>query len=211
MAGSRLKLFFIMQHEYDLFFPSTIVLETSRVQLRLMQATDLEALHKIAGVSEIWKYFTQDLTNKQTLKQWIETALDERAAQKRMPFVIIDKGSGEICGCTSFGNISFYDKRIEIGWTWLGTASMGTGINHHAKFILLSYAFDAMQLERVEIKTDNLNIRAKQALIHIGAREEGVLRSHMLMQGNRRRDTVYYSIIKNEWQDVQMLYFADMM
>jgi N-acetyltransferase len=211
MAGNRLNPYIIMQNEYDRFFPSSIVLETTRVLLRLMQTDDIEALYKIADSPDIWKYFTKDLSIKEELNRWIETALDERSAQKRMPFVIIDKHSNEICGCTSFGNISFYDKRVEIGWTWLGTASMGTGINHHAKFILLSYAFDAMQMERVEIKTDNLNIRAKQALIHIGAQEEGVLRSHMLMQDNRRRDSVYYSIIKSEWEDVQVLYFSDMM
>jgi N-acetyltransferase len=199
-----------MQNEYDRFFPSAIALETTRVQLRLLQTADIDALYKIAASPDIWKYFTKDLSNKEALRQWIETALNERAAQTRMPFVIIDKDTSEICGSTSFGNISFYDKRIEIGWTWLGTASMGTGINHHGKFTLLSYAFDAMQMERVEIKTDNLNIRAKQALIHIGAQEEGILRSHMLMHDNRRRDSVYYSIIKNEWEDVQVLYFNDM-
>ena len=139
----------------------------------------------------------------------MDTAMQERAAGKRVPFVIIDKGTGEICGCTSFGNISFYDKRIEIGWTWVGTATMGTGINHHAKFVLLSYAFDALRFERVEIKTDNLNERAKKALVHIGATEEGVLRSHMLMPHGRRRDSVYYSILRNDWETVKMLYFGD--
>ena len=127
-----------------------------------------------------------------------------------MPFVIIEKDNNTICGCTSFGNISFYDKRIEIGWTWLGTPFMGTGINHHAKFVLLSYAFDALRFERMEIKTDNLNERAKKALVHIGATDEGVLRSHMLMPHGRRRDTIYYSIFKNEWETVKMLYFGDL-
>ena len=201
----------MMPNEYERFFPASIVLETNRVELRLMQTADIDALYKIAGAADIWKYFNKDLSNKEEMRQWIETALHERAAEKRMPFVIIDKGSNEICGSTSFGNISFYDKRVEIGWTWLGVESMGTGINHHAKFILLSYAFDSMQMERVEIKTDNLNTRAKQALIHIGAQEEGVLRSHMLMHDNRRRDSVYYGILRNEWEDVQMLYFSDMM
>jgi RimJ/RimL family protein N-acetyltransferase len=199
-----------MQQEYDKFFSPSLVLETSRVALRLMQLSDIEALFAIAAPPEIWKYFTFELNNKATLQQWIEAALQERAQQKRMPFVIINKETDIICGCTSFGNISFYDKRIEIGWTWLGTGSMGTGINHHAKFVLLSYAFDAMRFERVEIKTDNLNERAKKALVHIGATEEGVLRSHMLMPHGRRRDSVYYSILKEDWETVKMLYFGDL-
>ncbi len=198
-----------MHNGYNKFFTPSLVLETSRVALRLMQPTDIDALFSIAGPAEIWKYFTFELNDKATLQQWIEAALQERADQKRMPFVIIEKDNNTICGCTSLGNISFYDKRIEIGWTWLGTAFMGTGINHHAKFVLLSYAFDALGFERVEIKTDNLNERAKKALVHIGATEEGVLRSHMLMPHGRRRDSVYYSILKEEWETVKMLYFGD--
>jgi N-acetyltransferase len=199
-----------MQKGYNQFFPASLALETTRVQLRLMQLTDMEALAAVAAPPEIWKYFTKELNKKEELQEWMETALQERAEEKRMPFVIIEKDNNSICGCTSFGNISFYDKRIEIGWTWLGTAFMGTGINHHAKFVLLSYAFDALRFERVEIKTDNLNERAKQALVHIGASEEGVLRSHMLMPHGRRRDSVYYSILKEEWETVKMLYFGDL-
>jgi len=199
-----------MQKEYSQFFPDSLQLETPRVILRLMQLTDLEALATIAGPAEIWKYFTFELNKQEELQQWMENALRERTEGKRMPFVIIDKTTGAICGCTSFGNISFYDKRIEIGWTWLGTASMGSGVNHHAKFILLSYAFDALRFERVEIKTDNLNERAKKALVHIGATEEGVLRSHMLMPHGRRRDSVYYGILKEDWDTIKMLYFGDL-
>lgn len=199
-----------MQKEYSKFFKETLVLETPRVALRLMQPGDMDALYAIAGPAEIWKYFTMELNDKEQLQQWMDVALQERAEEKRMPFVIVEKENNTICGCTSFGNISFYDKRIEIGWTWLGTGFMGTGVNHHAKFVLLSYAFDALRFERVEIKTDNLNERAKQALVHIGASEEGILRSHMLMPGGRRRDSIYYSILKEEWDTVKMLYFGDL-
>lgn len=199
-----------MQKGYNQFFSASLVLETTRVQLRLMELADVDALFAIATPPAIWKYFTMELNNREALRQWMETALQERAQEKRMPFVIIDKDTNEICGSTSLGNISFYDKRIEIGWTWLGTATMGTGVNHHAKFVLLSYAFDALRFERVEIKTDNLNERAKKALVHIGATEEGVLRSHMLMPHGRRRDSVYYSILSGEWETVKMLYFADL-
>lgn len=198
-----------MQTEYNKFFPATLELDTTRVTLRLMKMEDKEALAAIAGPDEIWKYFTLELNKEEQLQQWMEAAMQERAEGKRMPFVIISKDDNKICGCTSLGNISFYDKRIEIGWTWLGTASMGSGVNHHAKFILLSYALDALRFERVEFKTDNLNERAKKALVHIGAREEGVLRSHMLMPHGRRRDSIYYSILQDEWEDVKMLYFGD--
>ncbi|MDQ3292067.1 MAG: GNAT family N-acetyltransferase, partial [Bacteroidota bacterium] len=131
------------------------------------------------------------------------------AAAERVPFTIIQKDTGLVCGSTSYGNISFYDKRIEIGWSWLSTAFRGTQINRHSKFALLQYAFGTMQMERVEIKTDNLNERAKAALVKIGATPEGVLRSHMLMPGGRRRDSIYYSILKNEWPTIRQTIFPD--
>ena len=87
---------------------------------------------------------------------------------------------------------------------------MGTGVNHHAKFALLSFAFEAMKMERVEIKTDNLNERAKMALVKIGMKAEGVLRSHMQMHSNRRRDSIYYSMLREEWETVKLLFFADL-
>ena len=112
-------------------------------------------------------------------------------------------------GSSSFGSISYFDKRIEIGWSWLAKQYQGTGINFHAKFSLLSYAFDVLDWERVEIKTDNLNERAKQGLRKIGAKEEGVLRSHMQMPLNRRRDSVYFSILKNEWPAIKNSVFKE--
>ena len=197
--------------EYKNYFPSTLTLETHRVQLRVMKESDFESLREQAQSPETWKYFTKNLANYGELKKWIAEALQDREEGKRVPFVIIDKDEKSICGSTSFGNISFYDKRIEIGWTWLGEHFTGVGINRQAKFALLSYAFDVMQMERVELKTDNLNERSKAALKKIGAKEEGVLRSHMLMQDNRRRDSIYFSILKEEWPWVKRNYFMDLL
>jgi N-acetyltransferase len=176
-----------------------------------MQMEDYENLKAIAQATGLWKYFTKNLAEPSELKQWMQEALQEREEGKRMPFVVIDKDEQKICGCTSFGNFSFYDQRVEIGWTWLGEEFLGTGVNRQAKFALLSYAFEVMKMERVELKTDNLNERAKTALRKIGAKEEGVLRSHMLMQENRRRDSVYFSIIKEEWQKVKRNYFGELL
>ena len=198
-------------NEYNKYFPETLTLETPRVKLRLMGTEDFDALKGISGVAEIWKYFTRNLAIDEELRKWIAEALEERAQGKRMPFVVFDKDEQKICGCTSFGNISFYDRRIEIGWTWLGIDSMSIGINRQAKFALLSYAFEILAMERVEIKTDNLNERSKTALKKIGAKEEGVLRSHMLMHDNRRRDSIYFSILKSEWEGVKKNFFVDLL
>jgi RimJ/RimL family protein N-acetyltransferase len=201
----------MLSEEYQKYFPESLTLETHRVQLRLMRKADIPLLQPITKSAGLWQYFTKNLADAGELQEWVKEGLMDREQGKRAPFVVIDKDERTLCGCTSLGNISFYDKRIEIGWTWLGEHFIGTGINRQAKFALLSYAFDVMQFERVEIKTDNLNERAKVALRKIGAKEEGVLRSHMLMQNNRRRDSVYYSILRNEWAAVKQNFFVDLL
>lgn len=200
----------MQQENYQRYFPDDFTLETPRVQLRLLKPEDVHSLKILTKNADIWKYFTFDLSDDTALMNWIDEALAGRRAFHRMPFLIIDKDSNQICGSTSYGNISFYDKRIEIGWSWLGVDFMGTGVNRNAKFALLSHAFEAMQMERLEVKTDYLNERARAALLKIGMYEEGVLRSHMLMHSNRRRDTVYYSIIRDEWLAVKKRFFPDL-
>jgi RimJ/RimL family protein N-acetyltransferase len=196
--------------EYQKYFPPSFTLETPRVLLRLISQNDVPDLSLITKNKEIWKYFTKDLSDDTALHQWIDEALAERAQGKRMPFTIFDKDTKTICGSTSYGNISFFDKRVEIGWSWLGVDYMSTGVNRHAKFALLSFAFEAMKMERVEVKTDNLNERAKAALLKIGMRPEGVLRSHMQMHSDRRRDSVYFSILKDEWEETKTLFFGSL-
>jgi RimJ/RimL family protein N-acetyltransferase len=198
-------------NEYQRFFPASFELETARVLLRLLKPEDYDTLLPLAQSKDIWKYFTKELDDPQELRHWIAELLQEREQEKRMPFVIIDKDTNEVCGSTSFLNISFYDKRLEIGSTWLGNDFMGMGINKPAKFALLSYAFGVMKMERVEIKTDNLNERSKAALLKIGMVPEGVLRSHMLMHSNRRRDSIYFSILKSEWEERRQSFFPEML
>lgn len=200
-----------MKTDYQRFFPDNFSLETTRVLLRLMTPQDYEALLPLTKDQDIWKYFVNDLGTDEGLKTWMDKLFTERQHEVRMPFTVIDKHTHEICGCTSFMNISFHDKRLEIGSTWLGAPFIGTGVNRQAKFALLSFAFEVMKMERVEIKTDNLNERSKAALLKVGMKPEGVLRSHTLMHDNRRRDTIYFSIIRSEWEERKQNFFSDML
>ncbi|MBC7850731.1 MAG: GNAT family N-acetyltransferase [Chitinophagaceae bacterium] len=200
----------MQQENYKQSFPDSFTLETPRVLLRLIQPADLAALQPLTKHEELWKYFTKKLDDDGELKQWIDEALADRNKSVRMPFTVIDKHTNSICGSTSYGNISFFDKRLEIGWSWLGDEFRSTGVNRNAKFALLSHAFEALKFERVEVKTDYLNERARKALLKIGMYEEGVLRSHMQMHSNRRRDSTYYSIIKDEWPTVKKKFFSEM-
>lgn len=189
-------------------FPDDLTLQSDRVLLRALRENDLEHLLPISRSKDIFTYFTRDLSEEGELQQWVAEGIEDRRQGKRFPFCIIEKSTGKICGSTSLGSISFYDKRIEIGWSWVGEEFMGTGINKHAKFLLLQFAFETLGFIRVEIKTDNLNVRAKKALVKIGAQPEGVLRSHMQMFNDRRRDSIYYSILKHEWPGIREASFA---
>ena len=191
-------------------FPPGFTLETDKVLLRPMEEADFEQFLLLAQSDFLWKYFTKELNDPGQLRAWMHEALQDRAAARRVPFTIVKKDSGAVCGSTSFGNIYFFDRRIEIGWSWLGEKFLGSGVNHHCKFALLKWAFEQLRFERVEIKTDNLNGRARQALRNIGATEEGVLRSHMQMPHGRRRDSVFYSILLHEWEGVKQQFFRDM-
>jgi RimJ/RimL family protein N-acetyltransferase len=141
----------------------------------------------------------------------MKEAFAEKELFRRMPFLIYDKDAKQTAGSTSFGNISFFDQRVEIGWTFLGPEFIGTGLNKQAKFALLSFAFEVMKMERVEVKTDVLNERSKSALLKVGMIPEGVLRSHMQMHSNRRRDTIYFSILKSEWPERKESFFAEIL
>jgi RimJ/RimL family protein N-acetyltransferase len=197
--------------EFDKFFPPNFELDTTRVLIRPMKPEDLEAFLALSRSADTWKYFYKDLENEEEMRQWVADALREKEERKRMPFTIIDKDTREICGSTSYGNISFFDRRLEIGWSWLGPEYIGMGVNKPVKFALLSYAFEVMKMERVEAKTDVLSERAKAALLKVGMIPEGVLRNHTQMHSGRRRDTIYFSILKSEWPERKSGFFAEML
>jgi RimJ/RimL family protein N-acetyltransferase len=181
-----------------------LTLQTDNIILRPLIADDIFSFEKITTDPEVWTYFTYDLSVKSELKNWTDIAVNESVNRLRLAFTIVDLHSGIIIGSTSFGNISYRDKRLEIGWTWITKDYQGTGVNNQIKYLMLRHAFEVLEFERVEFKTDVLNIRARKAFQRIGASEEGILRSHTLMTHNRRRDTIYYSILKNEWEEIKI-------
>ena len=186
-----------------------LVLQTSKVLLRSVEENDFDIFLELAQDEDAWKYFTLNLADKDHLRKWMDTAFADRLTNTRRPFTIIEKSSNKIAGSMSMGNISMYDLRLEIGWSWLGKNFRGTGVNGHSKYAKMKYAFDESHFERVEFKTDVLNTRARRGLEKIGGKEEGVLRSHMTMWNNRRRDSVYYSVLKTEWPELKQTIFKD--
>jgi RimJ/RimL family protein N-acetyltransferase len=178
-------------------------LENDHVRLRPIIPDDRESLHGIAMDPRIWRYFVALVETDEDYHAFFDAGLADQAAGRRVVFHITDKGTGRAAGSMSYGNLAEHDGRLEIGWSWLGVEFQGKGINRWAKYLLLEHAFERLGAERVEFKTDELNVQARRGLRNIGAIEEGTLRSFNPMPGGRRRNAVYYSVLRAEWPEVK--------
>lgn len=183
--------------------------ENKIVLLRPLEPNDFYSFLEIAFDESIWYRTTHRIQSEADLRKYVDVSIKEREKEFRYPFTIIDKRVNRIAGCTSYANVSEKDMRLEIGWTWLGKEFQGTGLNKACKFLLLQNAFEKLGFERVEFKTDVLNMQSRKALRKLGAQEEGILRSHTLMYDGRRRDTIYYSILKSEWEEIRVKIFPE--
>lgn len=179
-------------------------IHTDKILLRPIQLEDFDKMKSLTTDSKMWYYFTADLSDEFTLKEWINTAVSELKQHIALPLTIIEPATKNIIGTTRIGNISEINKRVEIGWTWIAKEYQGTGVNGYVKKLLFNYLFSETETLRIEFKTDILNIPAKKTMEKVGLVKEGVLRNHTLMTNNRRRDTLYYSILKGEWDKTQL-------
>jgi RimJ/RimL family protein N-acetyltransferase len=188
----------------DFSFDKDIVLENNRVLIRPMQLADSENLLKVATEDKsLVRYSPIQIHTPDFLNQYIESALKDRADKIRYAFTIFDKEKQQFAGSTSFGNIVNKDNRIEIGWTWIGRGFQKTGLNRNCKYLLMEYVFETLKFERLEFRTDERNLVSRKAIEGIGGKIEGILRSHMLMNDGYRRNTVFYSILLNEWPELK--------
>jgi RimJ/RimL family protein N-acetyltransferase len=190
-------------------FTQHVVLENRRVRLRPLEVSDFEALKVIAFDPDIWRYTLTRGDDAVSLAAYVSTALQDRQAERRYPFVIIDRATGQLAGSTSYYHVSEANQSLSIGYTWVGTDFQRTGLNRAAKHLLLSHAFGALACERVELETDSRNQQSQQAMRRMGATEEGILRSHRPTQGGIRRDTVIFSILRPEWDELRHTVFAE--
>ncbi|MFI9806634.1 GNAT family N-acetyltransferase [Streptomyces sp. NPDC052301] len=184
------------------------VLTNERVELRRIRVTDRSQFERIVYDEAIWRHFVTRIETPDDLDAFMETAIKDTLTGVRNVFAIVDRQTGQIAGSSAYGNLAEADRRLEIGWSWVATALRGSGVNRAAKLALLDHAFDVLDCERVEFKTDVLNTVARKGLTGLGAHEEGVLRSFNYMPGGRRRDVVYYSILRDEWPALRAERFA---
>ncbi len=166
--------------DYTNFFSTVIVLEDELVRIEPLEEKHFELLLPVAMEKELWLYTIQQINSPEEFKKYFSTALKEKEQRKSFPFAYFNKQTQAYVGSTRFLNIDFGNLRLEIGSTWLHPSLHGKGFNKHCKFLLLSYAFEQLQLNRVELKTSHLNLKSQNAMLKIGAVREGVFRNHIV-------------------------------
>jgi N-acetyltransferase len=180
-----------------------IVLESDRVRLEPMRRDHLDALFEAGRYDELWRWTSANAATRDGMSAYMGDALAAAEAGSTLPFVTIDKAAGSVVGSTRFGNIDRTNLRAEIGWTWISPPFQRTYVNSDAKYLMLRHAFDVWGCVRVELKTDVLNEKSRAAMLRLGAVEEAILRRHMLTYSGRFRDSIYYSILNDEWPAVR--------
>ncbi len=189
-------------------FDKDILLENERVRISPLTEEHIKDLTPIAvNNPKLLQFSPPKFGTVPLLKEYIEKNIDLRRKHLKYPFVIFDKEKQTFAGSTSFMNISQVDLRLEIGSTWIGRSFQRTGLNRHCKFLLMQYVFEELQFERLELRTDERNVQSQTAIKAIGGQYEGTLRSHLLMSDGFRRNTVCFSILKNEWPGIKSTVF----
>ncbi|MFL6374680.1 MAG: GNAT family N-acetyltransferase [Pyrinomonadaceae bacterium] len=180
-----------------------ITLEGRFVRLEPMRVDHLPALCRAGLEPSLWEWTTAVVKDESDMERYLRAALADQALGIAMPFVTVDAKKDILVGSTRFGNIDTKNRKAEIGWTWINPEWQRTVINTEAKLLMLSHAFEVWKCIRVELKTDSNNKKSRAAISRIGGVEEGILRNHMIRENGQYRDSVYFSIIDSEWEDVR--------
>src|SRR6476469_56764 len=180
-----------------------IILAGTQVRLEPLSLDYLEGLCAIGLDPEIWRWAPVPITTREEMRNYVETALRWQVEGTALPFATVLNETNQVVGSTRFANIDRANKHLEIGWTWIGKPWQRTVVNTEAKYLMLCHAFEMLGCIRVEFKTDSLNQQSRNAILRIGAKEEGTFRNHMIIQDGRYRHSVYFSVIDSEWADVK--------
>jgi len=180
-----------------------VILEGTRVRLEPLRRDHLADLKLVAFDTPLWQWTIMGPQDEAGLERWVETALVNAETGAERPFATIDLASGRAVGSSRYMSIAPEHRRLEIGWTWIGSAFQRTGANREAKLLQLTHAFETLGANRVEFKTHARNERSRNALAGIGATFEGIFRRHVIMPDGSLRDTAWFSVIADEWPTVK--------
>ncbi|NRB59116.1 MAG: GNAT family N-acetyltransferase [Winogradskyella sp.] len=189
--------------------PTTPTLENTRVRLSPLTLDNYHNLNTIANEKDLIYYSPSNISTPEALKDYVEIAIRGNEERTIIPFLVFDKASQRYAGSTRFGSINWKNKVLHIGWTWIGQEFQGTGLNKNMKFLMLKYAFETLEFEKVEFRIDERNKKSRKAVEKLGATLEGILRKDVLMKDGFRRSTCCYGILKEEWPLIKMTIFKN--
>ncbi|SDQ20452.1 GNAT family N-acetyltransferase [Flagellimonas zhangzhouensis] len=183
-------------------------LQPLELEGNLVKLVPLQKTHKVdlvfaASDGNLWELWYTSVPNPKTMDSYLDTALAEQNLGKSLPFTIIDKRTNTVVGTSRFLNVDAKNKRLEIGATWYAKKVQRTGINTECKYLLLKYAFEHLNCIAVEFRTHFHNHRSRNAILRLGAKQDGILRNHRLDEAGNLRDTVVFSILDSEWKTVK--------
>ena len=182
-----------------------LTLKGSIVCLEPIRPEHVESFWNAAknALDDIFQWIPYRMKTREDFQRLVEKAFAEQEHGESVVFATVERNSGRVIGSTRFMNIDRVNRRVEIGSTWIAPPWHRTAVNTEAKYLMLRHAFEIWQCIRVELKTDGLNQRSRNAILRIGAKEEGTLRRHLITWTGRVRDSVYFSILDTEWPEVK--------
>lgn len=178
-------------------------LQGPRIILRPLQASDADALVSAAQDGELWNLAFTVVPSPSTVHSYIQNALAGREAGTVLPFVTLLRATGQVIGCTRFWKVNRQHRKLEIGSTWIASRWQRTFVNTEAKYLMLRYAFETLHCVRVQFTTDETNQKSRHAILRLGAQQEGIVHHERIMPDGRKRNSVRFSIIDDEWPEVR--------
>ncbi|WP_454563804.1 GNAT family N-acetyltransferase [Pseudomonas sp. AIG] len=179
-------------------------LQGQRIVLRPLQSSDAAALLHAAADGELWNLTVTVVPSPSTVDSYLKKALDGRDAGTVLPFVIVLKDTGEVIGSTRFWKIDPLNRKLEIGSSWIAASWQKSFVNTEAKYLMLRHAFEVLDCVRVQFTTDENNEKSRNAILRLGAQQEGIVRHERIMPDGRKRNSVRFSIIDDEWPQVRL-------
>lgn len=178
-------------------------LENEIAKLTLLDLSNYHHLISVAKQDKLVQYSPSDIATPEALKDYVAAAVDGYYHKTAIPFIIIDKRTNTYAGSSRFMNIDWTNKVLEIGATWIGREYQGSGLNMNMKYLMLSYAFETLNFEKVEFRIDERNIRSRKSVEKVGGTLEGILRKNVFLLDGFKRDTCCYGILLEEWKAIK--------
>lgn len=183
--------------------PKPAILERGHIRLEPLSHDHHDGLVAAASDGELWNLWFTSVPTPDTTRKYIDDALKGQQEGIFLPWAVRDLSTNAIVGTTRYHDIVAPIDRVEIGWTWYASRCQRTSVNTTCKLLLLEYGFDALGCAAIGLRTDNFNFRSQRAIEALGAKKDGVLRHHQARRDGSARDSVMYSILKEEWPDVR--------